>query len=149
MCPSFFTAADDLRTMWNGRSGSSMLPLLPFHKNIIAKSVAMRNQIPANTSPARLLQVKATIYIERCASNIIPIYNEIANSASHLLSCTDTAERYPRHNRLLRLIWHRLEHLRCYKTGTDGIDRDIGASQLQRSRFGETNDASFGGCIVS
>src|SRR5437016_13512558 len=71
--------------LWNGGSGSSMLPLPPFHKNIIAKSVAMRNQKSANTSPERLLQVKATIYIERCASNIIPIYNEIANSASHLM----------------------------------------------------------------
>src|SRR5438309_4249873 len=65
------------------------------------------------------------------------------------MSRTDTAERYPSHNRLLRLIWHRLEHLRRYKTGTDGIDRNIGASQLQRCRFGQTNYASFGGCIVS
>src|SRR6266566_5152536 len=140
---SFFTATDDNphHVEWRkwqrpsppfcgGGSGSSMLPLPPFHKNIIAKSVAMRNQKFANTSPERLLQVKATIYIERCASNIIPIYNEIANSASHLMSRTDTAERYPSHHRLLRLIWHRLEHLRRYKTGTDGIDRNIGASQL-------------------
>src|SRR2546429_4235614 len=78
-----------------------------------------------------------------------PIKKETPKSAALPGASTARAEGYPSHNRLLRLIWHRLEHLRRYKTGTDGIDRNIGASQLQRCRFGQTNYASFGGCIVS
>ncbi len=32
MCSSFFTAADDTRTMWNGRSGSILAPLVEWQE---------------------------------------------------------------------------------------------------------------------
>jgi hypothetical protein len=42
-----------------------------------------------------LLQVKPTINVERLASNIIPIDDEVANSTSYFLRCAGPTERYP------------------------------------------------------
>src|SRR5690348_5945540 len=100
------------------------------------------------SNAGQLLQVKPTIDVERLAGNIIPIDDQVANSASYLLRSAVPAERYPGQDRLLRLLWDRLEHLCSYKTGADSINRYVRTGQFQVSRFGEPNNAGFGSRIV-
>src|SRR5438132_10238482 len=75
----------------------------------------LRQRLALTCWRSESLQVNATIHAERLASIIIPIDDEIAHSTSDLLRCASATEWDPRQDRFLRLLWNRLEHLRCYK----------------------------------
>src|SRR5713101_5727486 len=75
-----------------------------------------------------LLHECSTINIQGRAGDVVAIYDEVADTTSNILRCTSPTERYSSNNRLFRLFWYCLIHLRRYITGTDSVNRHIRAS---------------------